>query len=295
MAAKRRYGLTIKSVLYSLAVHAALGVLLFTSFTSAPLRVSAPPAGKNIEPVKARMVSEAEVQTQLKKIQEKEDKKRREQEQAQKKLKQLLAEAKQAEQRKIQEEKKLKEARRKRLQEKKQAEELAKKRKQEQLRLAKLEKQKAAKKRKEQEERKKREAVARKAEQEKRKRAEAEKKRREAELQARLAEEREREIARRVDTLLGRYIPIIRQKVSRNWNKPPNTPQGIEAKVQVRLTATGEVVSVRLVQSSGNSVFDRSVENAVHKASPLPIPQEHGINEKFRNLHLIFKPEDLLS
>jgi len=287
-----RYGLTAKSLIYSVAVHAILGALLVFSFASGPIRVSAPSAGKKIEPVKARMVSEAEVQQQIKKIEVQEQKKHQEQEQAQKKLKQLLADAKRAERRKREAEKELKEAKRKRLQEKKEADQLAKKRKEEQLRLAKLEQEKQDKKRKEAEEKKKREAAARKAEQDKKKREAAEKKKREEELQARLEEER---LSRRVDMLLGRYIPIIRQKVSRNWNKPPHTPKGIEAKVQVRLTATGEVVSVRLVQSSGNSVFDRSVENAVHKASPLPIPQEHGVNEKFRNLHLIFKPEDLLS
>ena len=296
MASKPRYGLTVKSLLYSILVHAALGALLLVSFTSAPLRVSAPPASDRIEPVKARMVSEAEIQQQIKNIKQQEDKKREQEEQAQKKLQQLLAEAKQVERKKKEEERKLDEAKKKRLQEKKKADELAKKRKQEQERLAKLEKEKERKeadaKKKAEEEKKERELAARKAKEEKARREAAEKKKREAELQAQLDEER---IARRVDSLLSRYIPIIKQKVSRNWNKPANTPKGIEAKVQVRLSASGEVVSVRLVQSSGDSVFDRSVENAVHKASPLPIPQEHGVNEKFRNLNLIFKPEDLLS
>ncbi len=122
MANKPRYGLTVKSLMYSILVHAALGALLLVSFTSAPLRVSAPPASDRIEPVKARMVSEAEIQQQIKNIKQQEDKKREQEKQAQKKLQQLLAEAKQVERKKKEEEQKLAQAKQKRLQENKKAE-----------------------------------------------------------------------------------------------------------------------------------------------------------------------------
>jgi len=62
--------------------------------------------------------------------------------------------------------------------------------------------------------------------------------------------------------------------------------------VRVRLLPGGEVMpgSVRVLRSSGNGAFDRSVESAVYKASPLPVPSG-GLFESFRDLRLEFEPE----
>jgi hypothetical protein len=38
------------------------------------------------------------------------------------------------------------------------------------------------------------------------------------------------------------------------------------------------------------ALFDRSVENAVHKASPMPLPKDAAVFKYFRELRLIFKP-----
>jgi colicin import membrane protein len=44
------------------------------------------------------------------------------------------------------------------------------------------------------------------------------------------------------------------------------------------------------VRSSGDPVFDRSVETAVYKAAPLPLPPDASLFNHFRDLRLIFKP-----
>ena len=87
----------------------------------------------------------------------------------------------------------------------------------------------------------------------------------------------------------------LRRKSFVTGTDPRNLQRGDTAIVAVRLTANGEVVSAQLTRSSGDSVFDRSVVNAVYKASPLPIPRERVVNEKFRELNLKFNPEDLIS
>ena len=61
--------------------------------------------------------------------------------------------------------------------------------------------------------------------------------------------------------------------------------------MEARLIPGGEVTpgSVRVIRSSGNPAFDRSVVAAVYKASPLPVPSGR-LFEQFRNLGLNFKP-----
>lgn len=311
----RRIGVTSKSVFYAIIVHVAAGVLLVLNIDW-PTHVASSPRSEPA-PVQASVVSEAEIQKQMEAIQEKEQAEQRKQQEAQEKLEELL-------QQKEAEEQRLAEIKERQEQEQREAEELAKRKEQEQQELARLQEEEE-RKRQEEEERKRQEEAERQRQEEERRRqeeaererqeeaerqrqAEEERKRREAEEQRQreLAAEREREqqlqqqleqerLQSRVQSALGQYIPIIQQKVGRNWNRPPGLRDNIEAHVNVRLSSAGEVMSARIVRSSGNAVFDRSVENAVLKASPLPIPQEKGVNEEFRNITLRFRPQDMVS
>jgi colicin import membrane protein len=121
-----------------------------------------------------------------------------------------------------------------------------------------------------------------KAEAEAKARAEAE-----AALQAQLAAE---EGERRARSALEEYIPYIQQKVVRNWIRPPGSPEGLVCVVKVRLIPGGEVVGATVIQSSGDPVFDRSVESAVLKASPLPLPPDPALFNHFREINFKFNP-----
>jgi len=55
---------------------------------------------------------------------------------------------------------------------------------------------------------------------------------------------------------------------------------------------SGDVLQVTVVKTSGDERFDRSVENAVYKASPLPLPEDRDLFEYFREIEFIFNPED---
>ena len=122
----------------------------------------------------------------------------------------------------------------------------------------------------------------------KRKEAEAAR-RREAEkaLQAQLAEE---EAQARAESALAEYIPYIQGKIQRNWLRPPGSPPGLTCLVKVRLIPGGDVVSVSVVRSSGDPLFDRSVETAVLKASPLPLPEDAKMFKYFREINFNFDP-----
>jgi colicin import membrane protein len=95
----------------------------------------------------------------------------------------------------------------------------------------------------------------------------------------------------RVATVVDRYTALIRQRVTNNWNRPLGAVKGLKCEVHVRLTPSGGVLSANVVRSSGNAVFDRSVENAVYKAEPLPLPEDPTMFDNFREIRFVFDPD----
>ncbi len=91
-------------------------------------------------------------------------------------------------------------------------------------------------------------------------------------------------------------VALIQQTVVNYWSRPPSARNGMECELSVQLVPTGEVVSVTLIRSSGNSAFDSSAINAVKKAGAFPELQKlpsAEFEKNFRRLNLIFNPEDL--
>ena len=127
----------------------------------------------------------------------------------------------------------------------------------------------------------------RKADEAARKKAEAERKAAEAALQAQLAEEQE---LARAKSALAEFIPYIQDRIQRNWIRPPGSPAGLSCMVKVRLIPGGDVTSVSVIRSSGDPVFDQSVERAVLKASPLPLPNDATLFKHFREINFNFDP-----
>ena len=152
-------------------------------------------------------------------------------------------------------------------------------------------KQKAAEetKRKAEEERKRKaaEAAKRKAAEKKAAAEAARKREAEAAMQAQIKAEQE---LARATSALAEYIPYIQQKVQRNWLRPAGSSSGLSCLVEVRLIPGGDVASVRVIRSSGDPLFDRSVETAVLKASPLPLPTDASLFNHFREINFNFSP-----
>jgi colicin import membrane protein len=242
--------------------------------------------------VQATVVDQAALDREVKKLKAAEDKKRKQKEAAEKKKK---AEAK----RKADEKKRKAEAKRKAAEKKKQ--EAAKKK-----RLAEEKKKKAAaeKQRKAEEAKKKAAAEMKRKAEEAAKQAAVEKKRQaeEAERKKAEAEKKKVEAAARQLELEAQYqaeqdltekqliMAAIQQKVDRNWLRPPGTSQNLSCEVRVRLGANGSVLLVSIIKSSGDVGFDRSVESAVNKADPLPMPTSPRLVSQFRDIRFVFKP-----
>ncbi len=163
----------------------------------------------------------------------------------------------------------------------------------------------AERKKKEEEDRKKKEAEEEKQrlaelEAEKKRKADAEKKRlakiaadkkakadAERALQAQLESERVRGEAKAA--LVGN-IGAIQRKVSRNWLQPQSFKPGQTAKIQVKVSPTGDIIDAKIVSGSGDPIFDRSVFNAVMKSSPLPIPQDARYYPHIQTFNFLFSP-----
>ncbi len=147
-----------------------------------------------------------------------------------------------------------------------------------------------AKRRAERERKKKAEAERRRKEEARRK-AEAERRRKEAERKAREAELAAQLQAEKDARERASVTAAIKRKVQNSWLRPPTVAgQDLQAKVRVRLSETGSVLVVQVVESSGNGAFDRSVEAAVYKADPLPMPSSPRLISEFRDFTFIFRP-----
>ena len=86
-------------------------------------------------------------------------------------------------------------------------------------------------------------------------------------------------------------MAAIHDRIAQAWVRQPGMGRDLSCLVEARLIPGGEVTpgSVRVLRSSGNPAFDRSVIAAVYKSSPLPVPSGR-LFEKFRNLGFNFKP-----
>ncbi len=259
--------------------------------------------------IQATLVSAAELGSPGRKEKESQEALRK-QEQAAELKRQQEAEKKRQEQKKAEEEKRrqkeaqakreeaerqkriaLEEKRRKAEEEKRKQAEEARRKKAEEERRRKAEEE-ARRKKAEEEKRKRAEEARRKKAEEERRRREAERKRREAALKSQLEAEEaflEGEAQRKNQVLIARYMARIRTKVESRWLEPPSARPGMSSTVRIRLAPSGEVLVVVTVASSGDSVFDRSVEAAVQKASPLPLPPDPTILPGFPELNFNFK------
>jgi colicin import membrane protein len=144
-------------------------------------------------------------------------------------------------------------------------------------------------------ERREQEAERKRQEDLERQQLENERLRKEAEQQAakqrhsaEIAAEEERLAAMNAG-LQERYILAIRNHIYRNWAPPASARFGSECEVIVRQVPGGEVVGVTILKCDGDDALKRSVEAAVFRASPLPLPPDPSVFD--RNLRLILKTE----
>ena len=114
-----------------------------------------------------------------------------------------------------------------------------------------------------------------------------------AKEQARLEAEQQ---ATEDQAVVQSYIALIAQQVEQNWSRPPSARNGMQVVLRIQLVPTGQIIGVDVVDSSGDSAFDRSAVRAVKKTERFPELRNVSIRifeQQFRVLNFIFEPKDL--
>ncbi len=101
-----------------------------------------------------------------------------------------------------------------------------------------------------------------------------------------------RERAAAVGRVVDEYTAKIQNKIRREIVMPPSVADDARAEFLVTLLPGGTVLKVELKKSSGNAIYDDNVERAIWKASPLPLPADVAMFNKFRELKLDFRPKE---
>jgi len=91
----------------------------------------------------------------------------------------------------------------------------------------------------------------------------------------------------------SRIAALIQRKLQSSWTFFPGARErGLRCKLKVRVNSSGSVLAVRIVESSGDAAFDRSVETAVYKTDPFPMPESAALRAlpQFREHEFYFNP-----
>lgn len=110
-----------------------------------------------------------------------------------------------------------------------------------------------------------------------------------AQKKAELAKQEEQAAA--LSKWIDEYKAKIQGKIRRNVVQPPNVQDDARAEFLVTLLPGGDVLKVELKKSSRNKAYDDAVERAILKSSPLPLPPDVQLFNRFRELDLTFKPD----
>jgi colicin import membrane protein len=93
--------------------------------------------------------------------------------------------------------------------------------------------------------------------------------------------------------LIDDHIARISAKVRQRVILPTDLEGNPEAVFQVALLASGEVVTAKLLKSSGSTPYDAAVQRAILAAQPLPVPEDPQLfHATFQNFLLSFRPKE---
>jgi TonB family protein len=68
------------------------------------------------------------------------------------------------------------------------------------------------------------------------------------------------------------YNSLVQQKIWDEWIHPQFSSEELEAILSFQIDMKGNIISPKIIKSSGNYLFDHSAMKAILKAGPLPPP-----------------------
>tara|TARA_B100001173_G_scaffold302413_1_gene304086 strand:+ start:1209 stop:1817 length:609 start_codon:yes stop_codon:yes gene_type:complete len=89
------------------------------------------------------------------------------------------------------------------------------------------------------------------------------------------------------------FSSMIKSQVMGNWKRPTNLSSDLKTEIQITLVPTGEILSSKIINSSGNRAFDDSALTAISKLKSFDglNMQMNLFDQHFRKFILIFSPE----
>ena len=283
-----------------------IGALVF-NFTSEPETIQAFDADEIAETVQATVIDESEIKNRQDELKQKDRDKKRQEELERKRLRDLQREAEQKKKSITDLQEKIKseqtaadtaERRRKEVQLKAEEEELERLKKE------------AERKKREKAEQKQRDRIAvEKKKSDERDRIKREQQEIEAqqrldqlmEEESRMLQQQEQirqqaaaaqQSVKRTTTVVNRYISFIKKAIDDKRRITADFERWRVVKVNIKLSPRGDVLSTRIVNSSGSEKYDRDAETAVRLASPLPIPtveEDAAAHKTLRDINLTIR------
>ena len=86
------------------------------------------------------------------------------------------------------------------------------------------------------------------------------------------------------------YYNTVGSMIQSSWIYPGEAKKNFSVWLAVRISSSGELVSIRVEKRSGDSIFDESAMRAVKKAAPFPPVPEEIKNEFSEPLIIRFCP-----
>ncbi|OYY31351.1 MAG: protein TolA [Halothiobacillus sp. 35-54-62] len=90
--------------------------------------------------------------------------------------------------------------------------------------------------------------------------------------------------------VLNAYAAAIKNKVQSQWYKPPGWEPQWKCNVRISQASDGTVINVKVLQCDGDQLFQRSVQQAIERASPLPLPSDMSLFQSSINFEFQAKP-----
>lgn len=91
------------------------------------------------------------------------------------------------------------------------------------------------------------------------------------------------------NSALSAYETLLERVTRRFYRLPENTPAKLHAQLLIYVDKKGRVLDVQIKRSSGYPQFDIAARNAVHDASPLPLPDYGPLREDVIKEGILFK------
>ena len=85
-----------------------------------------------------------------------------------------------------------------------------------------------------------------------------------------------------------RYIALITAAVQEHWKVAASVARFNDPLVEMKLLPTGDIASIRILESSGNAAMDASLIRAINAAAPFELPRQRY--EFFLNNRMRFHP-----